>query len=127
MDPLFIIIDDNRDGRFVLSRALFRHYPNAAIHEYRDFTGAREALAGLPADGGQTMVLLHRAPDSEGPELIRSVREVHPRVTIVALGNPATAAQAIAAGATRFLDYEAWLGLGTLVKSLEPGRANLPA
>lgn len=125
MDREFIIIDDNRDGRFVLSRALFRHYPTKTLHEYRDFESARESLEKLPADGGQTVVLLHRTPAIEGAELVQSVRNVHSRVTIVVLGSPMIEAQALSAGADRFLDYEAWLGLGTMVKNLELGPSNL--
>jgi hypothetical protein len=56
---------------------------------------------------------------------VRAVREVHPSVPVVSLGHPATAKESLAAGATRFLDYEAWLGLGTMVKELERARANL--
>ena len=125
MDPLFIIIDDNRDGHFVLARALFRHYPTATTHEYRDFESARAALAALTVDGGTAVVLLHRTPALEGAALVRAVRAVHPCVPVVALGHPSAAADSLAAGATRFLDYEAWLGLGTMVKELERTRANL--
>jgi len=125
MDTLFIIIDDNRDGKFTLSRALFRHYPTNTIHEYRDFESARPPLTALPEDGGKAVVLLHRTPNLEGPELVRCVREVQSRVPVVALGNPAVAKQSIAAGASQFLDYEAWLRLGTTVKELQRVRANL--
>jgi hypothetical protein len=57
MDPVFIIIDDNRDGHFVLERALFRHYPTATTHQYRDFESACDPLAALPEDGGRAVVL----------------------------------------------------------------------
>jgi hypothetical protein len=53
------------------------------------------------------------------------VREIHDRVPIVALGDPELGPEVLAAGATRFLDYEAWLRLGTLVKGLDPGDAKL--
>jgi len=125
MDPLFIIIDDNRDGHFVLARALFRHYPAATTHEYRDFESARDPLAALSEGGGRAVVLLHRTPALEGAALVRAVRGVHPSVPVVALGHPSTGKEALAAGATRFLDYEAWLGLGTMVKELERTQANL--
>jgi FixJ family two-component response regulator len=121
----FIIIDDNRDGCFVLSRALFRHYPAATLHEFRDFASAREALANLPPDGGAALILLHRIPNIGGAQLVRAVREIHDRVPIVALGDPELGPEVLAAGATRFLDYEAWLRLGTLVKGLDPGDAKL--
>jgi DNA-binding NtrC family response regulator len=115
----FIIIDDNRDGRFVLSRALFRDYRTATLHEFRDLMAARELLAKLPPDGGQTVVLLHRTAQLAGAELIRSVRALHPGVILVALGAPASARTAIEAGATCFLEYEAWLRLGPMIKELE--------
>jgi len=121
----FLIIDDNRDGRFVLSRALFQKYRSATLHEFRDLAAARESLEKLPLDGGQTVVLLHRTPQLEGAALIRSVRALHRRVLIVALGDPAIAGQAIEAGATCFLEYAAWLRLGPMIKDLEGTQPNL--
>ncbi|HWA29435.1 MAG TPA: hypothetical protein VG734_27540 [Lacunisphaera sp.] len=121
----FIIIDDNRDGCFVLSRALFRHYPAATLHEFRDFESARASLASLPPEGGPAVVLLHRIANIGAADLVRAVRTIHERVPIVALGDPASGPQVLAAGATRFLDYEAWLRLGTLVKGLDHEKANL--
>jgi DNA-binding NtrC family response regulator len=121
----FIIIDDNRDERFVLSRALFCHYPAATLHEHREFDSARDALVKLPGDGGQAVVLLHRIPGAEGVGLIRAMRELHGQVTMIALGDPADARKALEAGATQFLDYEAWLRLGTLIKGLENTLPNL--
>jgi DNA-binding NtrC family response regulator len=118
MPRQFMIIDDNRDGSFVLNRSLFGHFRTAAVHEYRDLESATDALRALPEDGGPVVVLTHRTAKLAGAELVRSIRDLHPRVPIIAMGDPGEEAKVLAAGATGYLDYAAWLRLGLLVKSL---------
>lgn len=118
MERRFLIIDDNRDERSLLSRALVGHYPAAPAQEYRDFESAREVLAGLVSEEDQTVVLVHRTQKMEGADLVRCIRKANSRIPIIALGEARAAEEVLAAGATRFLPYEAWLRLGRLVKGL---------
>ncbi len=116
MHPQFLLIDDNRDGRSVIARAMQRKYPDAPLRAFASFPAAAGALAEVPADPHNWIVVIGRTPASGTVELAGTVRAAHARVPLIALGRKEDARAALAAGATHFLEYEAWLLLGVMVE-----------
>ena len=114
MQAQFLLIDDNRDGRSVIARAVQRKYHDAPLHEFAVFTAAVPALRSMPADPGTWIVMTGKTAEHDPVALVAAVRAEHPRVPIIALGRNETEA-ALAAGATHFLEYEAWLLLSGLI------------
>lgn len=110
----FLVIDDNPDSRFLLVKTLMRKFPNAVLLECQQSTPAINiARAETP-----TAVIIHRAEDIDGITLVRQLREANDIVPIVMVSGIDRAREALAAGATSFLHYDAWLRIGTLVSEL---------
>jgi DNA-binding NarL/FixJ family response regulator len=114
----FLIISDNSNDRFHLSATLLRHYPEAVVQECMDLNTAIELLLRLAAHQHDTIVIAHRTPQIEGRDLVAALRAAHPSVPIVWAGAPEESVMAEAAGATRFLDRNAWLLIGKVVEDL---------
>jgi DNA-binding NtrC family response regulator len=115
VEPQFLLIDDNRDGRCIIARAVQRKYREALLHEFPAFAAAAPALARLAANPAGLIVVTGRTSEHDPVALVAAVRAVHSGVPIIAMGrNEATAA--LAAGATHFLEYDAWLLLGNLIE-----------
>jgi hypothetical protein len=122
MDPQFLLIDDNRDGRCVIARAVQRKFDEAPLHEFAALSAAEPMLQGIGADPGTWIVVTGRTAEHTPVALAAAVRAMHPRVPIIVLGHNEAAA-ALAAGATHFLEYEAWLLLGRLIERVTGGWA----
>jgi CheY-like chemotaxis protein len=124
--PKFLIIEDNLDNRFLLTRTLARKFPAAEIQECSDLIAARLIASTERIDA----VVLHRVDLSDGIELIRSVRQVNQEVPIIMVSGYDRTREALAAGATRFLLYDEWLRIGTVVEEVletEPYAARISA
>jgi CheY-like chemotaxis protein len=112
----FLIVDDNADGRFLLSKTLLRCFPQCAVQECVDIDVAQALVRKLhPA-----AIVTHRARGLDGMETIRMLREADPHIPIVYLSGIDRAAESRIAGATCFLNYDAWLRIGTVVAELLP-------
>jgi CheY-like chemotaxis protein len=110
----FLIIDDNADGRSLLSRTLLRKFPDAAIVECQDAATAVATVQTLPVSA----ILVHRAGEHDGVSLIRLLRQEKPDVPIIAVSGIDRSAASLGAGATRFLNYDQWLMVGKLAEEL---------
>jgi CheY-like chemotaxis protein len=122
----FLIIEDNLDNRYLLTRTLARKFPNAEIRECGDIATARAVATGESVD----VVILHRADLSDGIELIRDVRQLNPAVPITMVSRVDRTREALAAGATRFLPYDEWLRIGLVTEEVlatEPYAARISA
>ena len=64
------------------------------------------------------VIVTHRTREYFGTELVAKFREVNDRVLIVMVSGIERTAPALAAGANRFMLYDEWLRIGTLVKEL---------
>ncbi|MES2695931.1 MAG: response regulator [Verrucomicrobiota bacterium] len=112
--PRFLIVDDNADARSLLARTLIRKFPQSLVTECGDadtaiLTARAEKLAAI---------IVHRAGEMTGIELLPHLRKVAPDTPIIYVSGIDRSRQAMEAGATAFLNYDAWLGLGTLVARL---------
>lgn len=110
----FLVIDDNPDSRFLLVKTLLRKFPQAAVEEcHQPEVVVEKAVAGRPA-----AIVVHRTAEVDGVTLIGLLRRSLPVVPIVMVSGIDRTVQALAAGATRFLHYDEWLRIGTVVAQL---------
>ena len=114
MQPQFLVIDDNRDGRCVVARAVQRKFHEAPVHEFASFGAAEMALENLGTSPGPWIVVTGQTADHASPALVAAVRAANSNVPIISLGHN-EAEPALASGATHYLEYEAWLLLGGLI------------
>jgi CheY-like chemotaxis protein len=110
----FLVIDDNVDNRFLLTRTLRRKYPGAEVEECGDLSTAIE----ITNQHGIDAVVSHRAGEVDGLELVRQLRKHHPILPIIMVSGFDRTREALAAGATRFLNYDEWLRLGTVMDEI---------
>lgn len=108
----FLVIDDNADSRFLLVKTLLRKFPQAVIHECQD---AEAALLVVRTTPDLDAIVTHRAFEVDGLTLVQLLRRVNPMVPIVMVSGVDRSREAAAAGATCFLNYDAWLRIGTVV------------
>lgn len=117
----FLVIDHHKDSRFLLVKCLARKFPHAVIVEAED----GELAIDIARERGLAAIVTHRTREYFGTELVAKLREVNERVPIVMVSGIERTAPALAAGADRFMLYDEWLRIGTLVKELlEHGRSS---
>jgi CheY-like chemotaxis protein len=109
--PRFLIIDDVDENRFLLAKTLLRKFPGSVITECDD---SATALTTARTDS-PTAVVVHRARDLDGLSLVRAIRASDRDTPIIMVSGRESCPEAIEAGATAFLNYEAWLRIGTVV------------
>ena len=111
----FLILDDNPDGRFMVSKTLLRKFPQAMIHECADCDVAAEFVKSSQP----SLAIVHRSLDADHVEAIQKLRAINPDLIILALsGDPRKEAEVLNAGATKFLHYDKWLLIGHVVADL---------
>jgi DNA-binding NarL/FixJ family response regulator len=110
----FLIIDDNPDGRALLVHTLRRKYPTAIVQEAADSGAAIDAAAAEK----WTAIVAHRGGGMDGESLVRALRAVAPETAILGVSGIDRSQPMMAAGATAFLHYDAWLMAGNAVERL---------
>jgi CheY-like chemotaxis protein len=120
----FLVVDTNPDGQELLIRTLSRVFPQSAVLAVQDFEEALRRVEEEKFDA----VLSHRAVGADPVTLIRGIRAVNTAVPILAVSGVDRAAEVIPAGANRFLNYDEWLRVGTVVAEVladrkTPGQA----
>jgi CheY-like chemotaxis protein len=113
----FLVVDDNSDSRFLLVKTLLRKFPHAVIQECQDGDVAVELLKTENLDA----LVVHRAAEIDGLTLIRMLRHANSAIPIVMVSGIDRSKESIAAGATCFLNYDAWLRIGSVVAELLTG------
>lgn len=71
-------------------------------------------------------VVLHRAIGADSESLVRCIRREKPHVPLLALSGIARRKQLVTAGATEFLNYDAWLMVGKPVAEMISPQSNAP-
>src|SRR5215212_9052516 len=112
--PVFLVVDHNCDSRFLLVKCLLRKFPNAVVQEAKD----GDSAIAMARRGGLTAIISHRTTEMLGVELIEKFREADVSVPIVMVSGIDRTQPALAAGADRFLLYDEWLRIGTVVQEL---------
>jgi CheY-like chemotaxis protein len=112
--PVFLVVDHNCDSRFLLVKCLLRKFPNAVVQEAKDGDSAIK----MAKRGGLSAIISHRTTEMLGVELVEKFREADLVVPIVMVSGIDRTQPALAAGADRFLLYDEWLRIGTVVQEL---------
>jgi CheY-like chemotaxis protein len=107
----FLVIDVNSDSRFLLVKTLLRKFPQSVIEECQDCDSALALADTTPLDA----IVTHRSLEVDGIELVRLLRAANPSVPIIMVSGSDRSGEALAAGANRFLSYDEWLRIGTVV------------
>lgn len=116
----FLVVDHHHDSRRLLVKCLLRTFPQAEILEAEEGDPAIETARSPQL----TAIVTHRTREYLGTELVGKFREVNETVPIVMVSGIERTTPALAAGADRFMLYDEWLRIGTLVKELlDAGRA----
>jgi|GEM_PF-4034923 len=110
----FLVIDADTDGRMLLVRTLMRVFPQSAIIEVQDF---HTALALAKANRYDAIVA-HRAIGADAKTLVQELHRLGPDVPILAVSGIDRTKEVLAAGATRFLNFEEWLMLGSVITEM---------
>lgn len=110
----FLVVDHYKDSRFLLVTCLQRKFPNACIIEAEEGDPAIE-IAGRH---DLAAIVTHRTREYFGTELVGKLREANANVPIVMVSGIERSIPALAAGADRFLLYDEWLRIGSIVKEL---------
>jgi CheY-like chemotaxis protein len=110
----FLLVDDNSDSRFLLAKTIQRKFPGGVIVECETSASAVTFIS----EERPSIVVAHRGRDCDGATLIRTLRQYNQRVPIVMVSGIDREAAAKNAGATRFLHYDQWLRIGTVVSEL---------
>lgn len=110
----FLVVDDFDDNRYLLVKTIKRRFPSATCIECRT---SESALAAAAAQNPVT-IIVHRTDDMSGPQLIRRLRAAGTKVPIVMVSGRSDCPEAIEAGATTFLNYDAWLRIGAIVEEI---------
>lgn len=117
--PAFLVVDDNPDGRSLVTRSLHRKFPNCSVAECDQVETALALLAANRYDA----VLSHRTVEVRGADLVRLLRDVRPDVPIVMISGVDQSNEATVAGAKRFVHFDAWLIIGSVTAQLLAPRA----
>lgn len=117
--PIFLVVDFQRESRFLLVKTLARKFPGAVIRECED----AEQSVQMARTQDVACVIAHRTFDTTGADLVRAIRDVDPDVPIVMVSGIDRAQAALDAGATSFLNYDEWLRIGTIAETHMRDRA----
>jgi CheY-like chemotaxis protein len=119
----FLVIDDNADSRFLLVKTLLRKFPSAVIHECQ----SSAAALVMAKTSDLAAIISHRTTETAGISLLRELRQINPGVPMVMVSGVDRRELALAAGADRFLLYDEWLRIGTIVDELIAQKASAMA
>ena len=120
-DLVFLIVDDNPDGRFLISKTLLRKFPTSVIVECQSAEAAFRELTVRKV----SLIITHRTYEFEGIALVSELRQRAPDVPILMTSGIDRQDAARRAGADAFLTYEQWLMVGSHVARLLTERAGV--
>lgn len=121
-----MVVDDNPEGRFLLTKTLLRKYPQSVVHECQELEVALEVIREFPRDA-RSVVIAHRATGMDGRSLVKALRQENATIPIVWISGRDRTADLAPTGATRFLHYDAWLMIGPTIEDLYPRSQDEPS
>lgn len=113
----FLVLSIDPDTTFFIVRTLLRKFPSAEVTDKGSLAQARDAVHATAYDG----IVVHRAAEADAMGAVSDLRKVGPTTPIILLSSTTTPEAASAAGATRFLDPDEWLLVGTLMEKALAG------
>lgn len=111
---VFLVVDDNPDGRFLVSKTLLRKFPRARVIECQTAETAFETLAQQTP----SLIVTHRTFEFNGIDLLRELRQRAPSTPILMTSGIDQRASALSAGADAFYTYDQWPMIGNHVAQL---------
>lgn len=112
--PEFLIVDDHLENRYLLAKTLNRKFPGALIVECQDSTAAVTAVRRPSL----TAAVVHRTTDADGLAVLELLRKANATLPILYVSGFNHREEAFKAGASAFLNYDAWLRVGTMVEEM---------
>jgi CheY-like chemotaxis protein len=112
--PRCVVVDDNPEGRFFLSKMLLTSFPRAEVIECESSDAAVRELGAEKT----TLFLVHRATDADGLPLVEALRAASPTIPIIYLSGVDRTEAALAAGATTFLQFDQSSLVGRIVRDI---------
>ncbi|MHB1411760.1 MAG: sigma-54-dependent transcriptional regulator [Thermoleophilia bacterium] len=101
MSSSILIVDDEKNMRFVIGRALA-----SAGHDVSEAASGDEAIESFDRSIPDLVILDQRMPGTDGLATLAQIKKRHPELPVIMLtahGNVASAVQAMKAGATEYL------------------------
>src|SRR5438105_4712126 len=111
---IFLVVDHNADSRLLLTKPILRRFPGAIMQECETMEAALAALQRTAID----TIVSHRVIGYDGATTVQMLRRVNPHVPIVMVSGIDRAREAYAAGATVFVNFDAWLTMGAVVEQV---------
>jgi DNA-binding NtrC family response regulator len=111
----FIVIERDSDLRVLYARKLQKHFAGCVVQESESGMAALDVLSQQIVDA---VVLNQRTSDLEGVPLIATIRERHPQLPLVAIGDPPLRQRAVGAGANAYVDLNHWHELPKIVEGV---------
>ncbi|HVU32824.1 MAG TPA: response regulator [Opitutaceae bacterium] len=121
-EPRFLVIDDNAESRMLLVKTLLRKFPDGVVSECQH----AETAVKLSRGERLSAIVAHRTFDHDGAALIRLLRRANPSVPLIMVSGQDQSVRAKLAGADAFLDYDAWLQIGSVVSAVIDRKAQPP-
>jgi DNA-binding response OmpR family regulator len=118
----FLVVDDNAESRYLLAKTLLQKSPHAVVLECQ----SAEAAFALAEENHLAAVIVHRAIGASGVELIRGIRERSPQVPIIMVSGLDRRVEATEAGADRFVPFDEWPRIHTILEDVSIHRASSP-
>lgn len=108
-----LVVGDDDHTRFLIAKTLLRRFPQVVLLECIKGSSAVTTATFEPLD----LVVVHRADDMSGLDIVRALRRVLPGLPLVLIGAE-DRMDALAAGATRCLSKEDWMQAGSIASEI---------
>lgn len=112
--PLFLLVDDVAENRLLISRALFKQFPNAVVCECQDAATATD----FAARGGASAAVVHRTHEHDGASLVAFVRKGNLLLPVVMISGRQPPPLAAEVGADAVVGWDSWQGIVAVVARL---------
>jgi CheY-like chemotaxis protein len=111
-----LIVNDDEDTMFLLSRLILHRFADATITEC---TNAADALRALTTERVDLIITDNRMPGMDGLTMVRTVR-TRDRVTPIVMltGSDDLEAAALSAGVTKFVPSVQWSEVATIIEGV---------
>ena len=104
----FLLVDDVAENRFLISKALLKHFPDAVILQCQD---SSTAMAMIRKEQS-SMAIVHRSRDIDGTTFVNLVRRCDSSMPIVLLSEDRPVPDPVKCGASAVVSWDAWSTIG---------------
>ena len=104
----FLLVDDVAENRFLVSKALLKHFPDAIVMECQDSSTAMSIIRSENTSVG----IIHRSRDIDGTTFVNLVRRCGSSLPLVLLSEEKPVPDPRESGATAVVSWDAWTTIG---------------